>query len=789
MVDIVYRARVEGLDQIRELDRATLRIRRRAGQLDDAFRPLEQRFSRVTRQSDALARSVNSIRTRNVTVLARQTQQVERNARNANREFTRLNQTAARFRSNVTVRGGQQTVAGVGGDGVGVGGVAAGVAAGSALDRRILQRTSVAARDIQRELNAGAADLTTAFDRAEAGLARTGTTLRSVVIGASLATGGVVVLARGLGEVADRADRLTNLENALVAAGVAARNATDQVSSLAIATRTGLDQTGELVARVAQAGQDLDISFRSSLRLAQVVNQTFRLSGASQAAAAGATIQFIQGLQTGIIRGEEFNSIFEASPVLIRAIAAGLGVPVSRMRELAMAGRLTVDSVLPAILSQADQINSRFGQLTPTFSDAFTVLNTGATTFFGVLGQAADRALDITGQIQRWGAILNVAGIDIRDRLTETAEELRQQLDQLTQERTRLQQLDTGAEGLRDARVRGLEVQIRDLQRRLDALDQTIGAEAATAIGRGAPTPGTGAGAGRPATAEDIADLNRQNLGQLVARLQEQQDRVARVFADVPNQLSTQFERIAGETLDANRLLAAEGAGGVAAFDPDAISGAVLQALRQDARGRETPAPVEELEGRNLQQERLILALDRVVLGVSTLTDGLFAGVQAIAQGANANEIGQAVRDGIAQSAINSGLALLEAQVAQWIITGLGLQTAESLNTTAIVANTTALGALTSALLASTATDAATAVAHRGGIIPGPPGIEVPTRLLAGEYVFNPRDPASRSLGARNFYFDAVIVGDVTRQTEQAARNIGEDLFAQNEEYARIYGD
>lgn len=101
-----------------------------------------------------------------------------------------------------------------------------------------------------------------------------------------------------------------------------------------------------------------------------------KLGGANTAEAASATLQFAQAMGSGVLRGEEFNAIAEASPKLMQYLADGLGVPITSMRKLAQEGELTSGKVGGALLKMSTQINEDFTQIPITVGMATTNLKT-----------------------------------------------------------------------------------------------------------------------------------------------------------------------------------------------------------------------------------------------------------------------------------------------------------------------------------------------------------------------------------------------------------------------------
>ena len=119
---------------------------------------------------------------------------------------------------------------------------------------------------------------------------------------------------------------------------------------------------------------DLGVTFGQVTTATRAILQSFQLTGASAQEATQSTRQLIQGLQSGVLRGEELNSVFESAPVIVNAIATQLGVSVGLVRELAAEGRITSDVVFSALLNNAEDINSAFGQTQITFSQLRTVV-------------------------------------------------------------------------------------------------------------------------------------------------------------------------------------------------------------------------------------------------------------------------------------------------------------------------------------------------------------------------------------------------------------------------------
>jgi len=162
-----------------------------------------------------------------------------------------------------------------------------------------------------------------------------------------------------------------------------------QTAELARATYSGLESTTGLVGALARAGEAVGLTQEGVLRLTESINKANQVSGASAASADAALTQLIQGLQSGALRGDEFNSVMEQSPRLAKALADGLGVPLGALRNMAEQGKLTSEVVIGALQSQARTIDAEFAQLPLTIGRSLTNLSTNWTQFIGELDQAS----------------------------------------------------------------------------------------------------------------------------------------------------------------------------------------------------------------------------------------------------------------------------------------------------------------------------------------------------------------------------------------------------------------
>ncbi|MBZ7457159.1 tape measure protein [Klebsiella michiganensis] len=158
---------------------------------------------------------------------------------------------------------------------------------------------------------------------------------------------------------------------------------TERVFNITQQTRGSLDATASLYARLERATRQYGTSAGDLSKLTTIINQGFVVSGATAQEAENAIIQLSQGLASGALRGEEFNSVNEQGNRLIVALADSMGVSIGEMRNMAAQGKLTTDVVVNGLLSQGAVIGKEFSNTTTTISQALQVAGNNITKFFG----------------------------------------------------------------------------------------------------------------------------------------------------------------------------------------------------------------------------------------------------------------------------------------------------------------------------------------------------------------------------------------------------------------------
>lgn len=189
-------------------------------------------------------------------------------------------------------------------------------------------------------------------------------------------------------ELAETADAFKSLE-ARISLSVGASGNLEQalkgVRKIAIETRSNLVATGELFSRVNTAVKDLGYTQEKALGITRLINQAMIVGGGSAASNEAAITQLNQAFQSGVLRGEEFNSMMEQSPRLSKALADGLGVSIGKLREMANTGQLTTNVVIKALQSQAKAVEGEFAKMPITIGQSIENLKTSWMLYIGEL--------------------------------------------------------------------------------------------------------------------------------------------------------------------------------------------------------------------------------------------------------------------------------------------------------------------------------------------------------------------------------------------------------------------
>jgi len=158
---------------------------------------------------------------------------------------------------------------------------------------------------------------------------------------------------------------------------------TQRVFDISQNTRSSIEATATLYGRLERSTRSAGTSTADLIKLTTTINKGLAVSGATTEEASSTMTQLSQALASGVLRGEEFNSISENGSRLAVALADSLGVTIGQLRAMAAEGKLTTEVVVSGLLKQSDAIAKEFANTALTMGQAFTVATNNITKFVG----------------------------------------------------------------------------------------------------------------------------------------------------------------------------------------------------------------------------------------------------------------------------------------------------------------------------------------------------------------------------------------------------------------------
>jgi tape measure domain-containing protein len=192
-------------------------------------------------------------------------------------------------------------------------------------------------------------------------------------------------------ELAQLSDQFRTINSVLkIATGSvnAGRLAFRQSYETAIETGQAFESVSVIYRRFAENSRELGINQMQVAEATRTVAQSLALSGGSYQSTQAALLQFSQALASGVLRGQELNSVLEQAPRLARLIADGMGIPIGQLRTLAAEGKITAQVMLDALASQKETIDKEFLELPLTFARAINNLKTSAVVLVGLANES-----------------------------------------------------------------------------------------------------------------------------------------------------------------------------------------------------------------------------------------------------------------------------------------------------------------------------------------------------------------------------------------------------------------
>ena len=206
------------------------------------------------------------------------------------------------------------------------------------------------------------------------------------------------VSAIGIAKVIDLADTMTTTRARIDLMNDGLQT-TDQLQSMimksANRSRASYQTTADAVSKMGIMAKDAFGSNAELIQFTELINKQFTIAGTSAAGVDAAMLQLTQAMSSGVLRGEELNSIFEQAPTIIQTIADYLDVPIGQIRNMAAEGQITSTIVKNAMLSSADEINAKFESMPMTFAQLGNIAK-------NILLDAFEPAIQVIGSGAQW---------------------------------------------------------------------------------------------------------------------------------------------------------------------------------------------------------------------------------------------------------------------------------------------------------------------------------------------------------------------------------------------------
>lgn len=165
----------------------------------------------------------------------------------------------------------------------------------------------------------------------------------------------------------------------------------ERIFQIAQNVRAPLTNIASLYHRLTISGQELGASQNQMLNFTELVGKALAVQGTSVTQARGMLLQLSQAMGSVRIRGQEFNSIMENGPLILKIVAQnleGMGGSVAKLRQRMLDGKLMSKEFFDAFLKGAPGLEKMFAVAPKTFGQAFIVLTNAVEKYLGKINEA-----------------------------------------------------------------------------------------------------------------------------------------------------------------------------------------------------------------------------------------------------------------------------------------------------------------------------------------------------------------------------------------------------------------
>ena len=275
-------------------------------------------------------------------------------------------------------------------------------------------------RTLAVRLNMNSASFRKDVDKIDKRMNRLSTNMRrqANMFSGSIAQMGMTLAAGfGANQMVEAADTMTNLRNKMGATFDTSEDVAHgmmEIKRIARESRSDIDAVGILFSRLTMASKNLKTSQEEIAAVTQVVANSFVISGTSASEAANSTRQFIQGISSGALRGDEFRSVSENNVELLGYLADGFNMTRGELRLFAAQGGLTAEKILPMIAKRLEETNGKIKDMRLTVSQARVLFSNAFKEMVdrvNVVYKVSDKFAELIGFMsQHMGKLVLVVG-------------------------------------------------------------------------------------------------------------------------------------------------------------------------------------------------------------------------------------------------------------------------------------------------------------------------------------------------------------------------------------------
>lgn len=241
--------------------------------------------------------------------------------------------------------------------------------------------------------------------RASAGIQRTVSSLTD--LNNAVKNAAIFTAARRVIRIADEFTLLRARIDGATESVKEASMAWNGLKNISKSTGADLGAAVDVFQRLSFVRKEINATVGEMLQFTETVSQLGIVSGASTGALRAGLTQLGQGLSSGVLRAEEFNSILENIPAVAKAISSEFGVTTGQLRNLVIDGKVLSQDVFNAILNQAEKTRLEFEKFPTTIGRAFANLKIRLAESIDGINQATSASKGLIGAMEIAGKLLS----------------------------------------------------------------------------------------------------------------------------------------------------------------------------------------------------------------------------------------------------------------------------------------------------------------------------------------------------------------------------------------------